>query len=67
MEPALERFLKHEGSTSREYFFNFIPNSKDQCSVHAKRTDIYKEIIHFLKPANETKTLCCAKFALFLA
>ena len=26
MEPALERFLEHEGST-REYFFNFIPNS----------------------------------------
>ena len=66
MEPGLERFLEYEGST-REYFLNFIPNSKDQCNLNAKRTDTYKEIVHFLKPANEIKTMCCAKFAFFLA
>ena len=59
MEPALERFLKHEGSTSREYFFNFIPNSKDQCNLNVKRTDTCKEIVHFLKPANHVLCQIC--------
>ena len=66
MEPVLERFLEHLEST-KEYFLNFLPNSTNPCNKKAVNTESYKVIVRFLKPANIAKTVCCAKFALFMA
>ena len=66
MEPALERFLEHTDS-AKEYFLYFLPSSQDQSNKKAIKTDNYKEIVKYFKPSNEIKTLCSAKFALFLA
>ena len=66
MEPVLKRVLEHLEST-KEFFLNFLPNSTNPCNKKAVNTESYKVIVSLLKPANIAKTVCCAKFALFMA
>ena len=65
MKPCLIRFLDHIDSVL-SYFLDYLPSSKDQSCIQARKTEDFKAIHDMLKPTKVNKTLSCAYYSLFI-